>query len=84
VVSGRHRHDARLPLLRRERAEPGEDAARLERAGALEELGLQEHRQTRELAQALRRECGRTEDPLAEVARSALDVVGRRRGRAGH
>ena len=64
VVPRRPRDDAALPLLRRERREPVERAARLERARLLEQLRLERD------AEGARAEGGRAVDPSGEDGRA--------------
>ena len=70
VVTGRDRDDAARLLLVRERGEVVEHAARLERARALEQLGLEEHLRAERPAGQERR----AQEAAADDFRRALDV----------
>ena len=70
VVAGRGRDHAARALLGRERRELGEDAARLEAARLLEELGLQERAAAERLPEGLRREEWRPVQAAGDRGRS--------------
>ena len=81
VIARRDRDHTALPLLRRQRPHPVERPPRLERADALEQLGLQPDRGAGRLAERGRGEAGRDVHPALDRPGSGHDVI--ERGQCG-
>jgi hypothetical protein len=77
VVAGRDRDHAPRALLVCQRRKLREHAARLERAGALEELGLEENARARELRELRRVDKRRAHEPVADPFARAQHIVER-------
>ncbi len=84
VVAGAGGDDAVGPLLRRRAGDPHVGAADLERTGALQVLGLDQHRSAGERGEPPRRlHRGVDRDPVERLAGGA-DVLEGRQGHVGH